>query len=115
MSIPTVADVLAVMASMGIPCVQMHWDDPNDVPPLPYALLMPESAHEQNTADGPTVEYRGYDIQLYTKRRDVALEKAVTRALRGAGIRTPLPDMARDPEGRVTISYFHTSLIEQEH
>ena len=110
----TVADAIAALDAIKLPVTQQSWDswEPETLPPLPYAILVPLSHREVTGSDGPVGEYREYQIQLYTKRRNVALEKGVRTALAAEGVRCPLPDVARDPNGHVTIAYFHTSLEE---
>jgi hypothetical protein len=115
---PTVADALAVMRGLFIPCQQGAYD-PGTAPQnasisMPYAVLVPDEARALNTGDGIAHEYRHYDIQLYTRRRDVALERRVAAALREAGIRTPQPDVALpSAEVPAAIAYFHISLSEE--
>ena len=109
----TVANAIAALSDkpLELSVAQQSWE-PKQAPLLPYALLIPLSHREVMGSDGPVGEYREYQIQLYTKRRDVALEKSVRTALAAAGVRCPLPDVVRDPNGHVTIAYFHTSLEE---
>ena len=109
--IKTVADAVSVLSSEGIEVRQMRWRAIKDLQ-LPYALLVPGDPHQLSTADGIAHEYREYDIQLYTERRDIALEKRVTAALREAGIRTPMPDVVLDANGPAYIAYYHVSLTE---
>lgn len=107
----TVADVISVLQELKLPYAQQAWNS-NQSPSLPYALLIPLNHREVMGSDGPVGEYREYQIQLYTKNRDVPREKSVRAALAAAGIRCPLPDVVRDQNGHVTIAYFRTSLEE---
>lgn len=109
----TVADLIAAMGELSIPCQQSDYD-PKKATAMPYAVLVPDEARALNTVDGPVHEYRKYDIQLYTRHRDVALEHAVTKALRDAGIRTPMPEVVL-PSADVpaAIAYFRVSLSEE--
>ena len=109
----TVADVLTAFNAqhLNIKIAQQSWDA-GQAPSLPYALLIPLNHREVMGSDGPVGEYREYQIQLYTKNRDIARERSVRAALAAEGVRCPLPDVARDSNGHVTIAYFHTSLEE---
>ena len=110
---PTVADLLTAMATLSIPCQQAAYDPRQAPTAMPYAILVPDEPRALNTVDGPAHEYRHYDIQLYTRQRDVTLERRVVDELRAAGIRTPQPDVVL-PSADVpaAIAYFHVSLSE---
>lgn len=112
-AIKTVADVLAIMADVGVPCQQANHTQQSSTPNEPYAVLVPGEHHELLTADGYAHEYRSYDLQVYTKRRDLALERLVTSALRAAGILVPMPEVTLPTdEVPAAVAYYPMSLTE---
>lgn len=112
MALATVADAVAALDSVGLESAQFEWPD-QTAPPLPYAILVPHD--EANlAADGANVLWAvPYTIELYSVRRDVALELRVKRALADVGAQSSR-SFAWDPERHYCITYFHCTLTEQE-
>jgi len=108
----TVGRVVALLNELGVPNTQAFWEDQKP-PPLPYVVLMPHGSANLH-ADG-TVRFdaRRYDLELYAKPRDIALEHRIKAALRDAEVDYD-SDFAIDEKGQVAITYFNVTLIEQE-
>lgn len=109
---PTVADALAALGSVGLPSTHLLWRA-GEAPPLPYAVLVPHESRNTYSDNRVGLRARAYDIELYSHERDVALERRVSRALDAAGV-VHTSDVATDESGRVVITYFSTTLTEQE-
>jgi hypothetical protein len=112
MSVATVSDMLAALTDAGLQAAQFEWPE-QEAPPLPYAILQPQD--EQNlVVDGRNVLWLvPYDIQLYTRERDVSLELRVKAALAERGIQSSR-SFVHDPDNHFCITYFHVTLREQE-
>jgi len=112
MGMPTLADALAALDGIGLPCTQFEWPG-QDAPPLPYAVLVPQD-EDVLAADGVNALWCvPYDIELYSRERDVPLELRVKRALADEGIQSAR-SFAHDPDRHFVITYFHVTLTEQE-
>ena len=113
MILATVGQVVAMLDELGIPNAQMMWDNDDDIPRPPYVLLVPHASNNLH-ADGTVAFEAGrYDLELYSKTRDIPLEKRIKAALRQAAIDYDT-DHAVDDKGQVIITYFHLTLTEQE-
>lgn len=113
MILATVGRVVALLDELGIPNAQMMWDADDDIPRPPYVLLVPHESNNLHTDGTVSFEAVKYDLELYSKTRDIPLEKRIKDALRRAEVDYDT-DHAVDDKGQVVITYFHTTLIEQE-
>lgn len=112
MSLATVGEVVALLDELEIPNTQLMWADQK--PPLPpYVVLVPHETKSLYADCGVWFEIRRYDLELYSKERDIPLEKQISSALRKAEIAYS-SDVVVDEKGQVAITYFSTTLIEQE-
>ena len=108
----TVGDMLAALDGIGLPATQFEWPE-QDAPSLPYAIIAPVEERSL-TMDGRNDLFTvAYDVELYSRRRDVALELRVRGALADAGIQSRR-DFYYDSEQHFCITYFHCTLTEQE-
>lgn len=108
---PTVMDALAAVRSTGLRVTTMVWPD-GDVPPLPYAVLVPHESRGQVAGDGITYRVRRYDVELYMRELSFPLMQALEDALDAAGINAS-SDVAMDESGRVSIAYYSMTLSER--
>ena len=108
----TVARAAEIFDDLEIPCTQLAWKG-RKAPPTPYVVLVPhESRHGYK--DGRVYgKARRYDMELYCRERDVALEQRIESALDAAGV-AYTSDLVIDEENKYTLTYFSTTLIEQE-
>lgn len=62
---------------------QIEWDtaDGTTPPPLPYALVVPQSSRYVYAGERVAREYTTYDVELYTRGRDLALERSIADAM----------------------------------
>ena len=109
----TVGEVVSILDGMGIPNAQLKWDGDDEIPRPPYVLLVPHESNNLHTDGTVSFEAQKYDLELYSRTRDIPLEKRIKAALRQARIDYDT-DAAVDEKGQVIITYFHTTLIEQE-
>lgn len=113
MALATVGQVVGILDDLKIPSAQLMWDSDDTKPPLPYVILVPHQSNNLHTDGTVAFEAQRYDLELYSKTRDIPLEKRVKSALRQARIDFDT-DYAVDEKGQVVITYFHVTLIEQE-
>lgn len=108
----TVAQVAEIFDDLEIPCTQLAWKG-RKAPPTPYVVLAPhESRHDYK--DGRVYrKARRYDFELYVRERDLPLEQRISKALDDAGV-SYTSDVVIDEENKYTLTYFSTTLIEQE-
>lgn len=61
---------------------QIEWDtaDWASPPPLPYALVVPQSSRYVYAGERVAREYTTYDVELYTRGRDIDLERSIANA-----------------------------------
>lgn len=112
MPLATVGDVAAVIDSIGLPVANVEWPK-NDERETPYAVLVPHASLSRFADNGTWYVARRYDIELYVSERDVPIELRLAGKLREAGI--PFTsDVYRDEENHISVTYFSTTLIEQE-
>lgn len=83
----TYDDLCAAMAACSLPFARISWDplDPDDIPPLPHVLLVPQKTRNKNAGDGMSCRITPYDVELYAKGSNIALECQVEEALTAAG------------------------------
>lgn len=112
MAILSVAQALELIDGLDIPATQLAWRD-RKPPPPPYVVLVPhESRHDYK--DGHVLrKRRAYDFELYTRERDIALEQRIEHALDEAEVAYS-SDVTMDEENKYCVTYFSTTLIEQE-
>lgn len=111
MAVLSVGDVLSIMDGLGVPATHLVWSDQKP-PPLPYAVIVP---HESRSiyADGHVLRrLRRYDIELYSRQRDVPLELRVQAALDEAECAYS-SDVVADEDGSYVITYLSTTLTEE--
>lgn len=108
----TVGQALELIDALGIPCTQLVWKG-RKAPPPPYVVLAPhESRHAYK--DGRVYgKARRYDFELYVRERDLPLEQRIESALDGAGV-PYTSDAVIDEENKYVVTYFSTTLTEQE-
>lgn len=109
----TVSQVFGILDDLKIPSAQFMWDSDDEKPSLPYVILVAQQSNNLHTDGSVAFEAQRYDLELYSKTRDIPLEKRVKAALRQARIDYDT-DYAVDEKGQVVITYFHVTLIEQE-
>lgn len=105
-----VRDLLAALGDLGIPYTQLQWPQ-GAAPSLPYAVLVPNGSRNV-FADG-AVRFAAvpYLVEVYTRERDVPLEKRVQAALDGAGIGWERYHTT-DSEGPVVVTVYSMTLTE---
>jgi len=111
MAVLSVGDVLSIMDGLDVPTAHLMWGD-HKPPPLPYAVIVP---HESRSAyaDGHVLHRaRRYDIELYSRLRDVPLELRVQRALDEAEC-AYTSDVVVDEGNHFVLTYFSTTLTEE--
>lgn len=83
----TVKELCAAVSSCGLKYAQVEWDtsDGSTPPPLPYVLIVPTTSSDV-IADGTNYARRtSYDVELYTRGRDMSLEGELEAALSAGG------------------------------
>lgn len=113
MALATVGKVVEILDGLGIPNAQFMWRGDDNKPKPPYVLLVPHQSNNLHTDGTVAFEAKKYDLELYSLERDMPLEKRISSALREARIDYDV-DHAVDDKGQVIITYFSTTLIEQE-
>ena len=83
----TYDDLCDALRACGIPFARISWDplDPEDIPPLPHALLVPQKTRNAIAADGVCCRITPYDVELYTHGSSIELEERVEEALNARG------------------------------
>ena len=83
----TYDDLCDVMRACGLPFARISWDplDPDDIPPLPHVLLMPQRTRNQSASDGISCHITPYNVELYVSGSNMALEGLVQAELEDAG------------------------------
>lgn len=92
------------------PFCQVQWA-PVKTPDLPYGVLMPletENTHKDNVTSQVWVPYQ---IELYSRTRDVPLEKRVQAVLDGLGIGWQRSHSI-DRNGPVVVAIYYVTLTE---
>lgn len=103
-------DLLDALDTLGIPFTQIQWS-PKLAPELPYVVVVPESTRNV-FADGIVKAAPvAYFMELYTRERDVPLEKRVQDALDDAGIGWNRYHTV-DDDGPVVITVYNMTLSE---
>ena len=74
------ADVYAAV-SKHVPCCHMEWPD-DKMPPVPFACYLLDYDKPICAGDEQIAVKRKWMVELYEKRRDKALEKALADTLR---------------------------------
>lgn len=79
----TYDDLCEVMRECGIPFARISWEplDPEDIPPLPHALLVPQRTRNAMADGGVCCKVTPYDIELYAHGSSIELEQRVDAAL----------------------------------
>ena len=113
MLLATLGEVVGILDTLGIPNAHIKWGVEDEKSPPPYVMVVPHESNNLHTDGTVSFEARRYDLELYSKERDMPLEKRISAALRQAGIDYDT-DVAVDEKGQVVITYFHATLIEQE-
>lgn len=108
---PTVRDALSAVRSTGLRVITMVWPD-GEVPPFPYAVLVPHESRGQVAGNEITYRARRYDVELYMQELSFPLMQALEDALDAAGINAS-SDVAVDESGRVFIAYYSMTLSER--
>ena len=67
--------------SQHVPCCHMEWPD-SSVPPVPFACYLLDYDQPIVAGDEEIAVKRKWMVELYEKRRDAALEKALADTLR---------------------------------
>lgn len=98
----TLSDLIAAIGTLGLPITQIFWPD-GHLPDLPYIVLVPQTT-EDVMADGSSyLELTPYNIELYTRYRDMDLEARLESALKDAGFPRQKNTLALD--GAVEVVY----------
>lgn len=79
----TYQELEALLAPLGVPFQFHHWETP---PPMPYGVYFDD--HANNFAADGSVYFsaRNYNIELYVRQRDEALEGRLEDIITGAGL-----------------------------
>lgn len=79
----TLGELCGIMRDVGLPYAQVQWDvDGGDAPPpLPYALLVPETSRDIMAGEANRMRLTPYRCEVYTRGRDMALEGRIEAAL----------------------------------
>jgi len=75
------ADVYATVSPI-VPCCHMEWPDDTN-PPVPFACYLLDYETPFTASDEEIAVKRRWMVELYERRRDPVLEKALGDALRG--------------------------------
>ena len=81
----TLDELCQVIDSIGLPWANTDFERGDDVSP-PYIVLKKTGGSVNGANDSAWCHLVEYDVELYTTRRDYALERTVTDALEGSGI-----------------------------
>ena len=81
----TLDELCGVIGAIGLPWTNTEWTRDDDAQ-LPYIVLKKTGGTAHGANDATWCVVAEYDIELYTERRDYALERTVTDALDDAGI-----------------------------
>ena len=81
----TLDELCQAIASIGLPWANTDFERGDDISP-PYIVLRKSGGITSGANDATWCHLVEYDIELYTQRRDYALESTVTNALDSAGI-----------------------------
>lgn len=106
----TLRQLVALLDGIGLDSTQIQWA-PDSAPPLPYAVIVPQGT-ENRFADG--MVYAGvtpYLVELYTRERDVPLEKRLQKAFDDGGIGWQRYHTT-DPDGPVVIAVYTVTVTE---
>lgn len=111
MTTPSIKDVLAVIADVGLPCAQIQFY-PEHLPEQPYVIVSPMSTRNV-FGDGIVRKLLvQYQIMLYTQRRDIPLEQRLQDALTEA--RIPWERFhTTDDEGHSVVAVYETTVTEE--
>ena len=113
----TIADFGAAVDALGLPWTNLVWPH-NDVPPMPYVVLVPGDERGVTADNDAGYTYRSYTVELYydgEDGREMALEKSLKAALKAAGIPCGRAAGPQQVYGsHALVSYLPTTLIEQE-
>ena len=107
----TLTDLIAALGSTEIPFAQIEFEDQTN-PDMPYALLVPADTRNW-FADGRVNESPVmYLVELYTRVREVAVERVIQDALDDAGIgwqRATVPVQ----DGRAIMTRWYAHVFER--
>ncbi len=83
----TYDDLCDAMRSCGLPFARISWEplDPEDIPPLPNVILMPQKTRNAKACDGISCHITPYDVELYGHGSSIELEDRVQAALEAKG------------------------------
>lgn len=83
----TYDDLCSAVASCGIPYARIAFDtdDPDELPELPYVLLMPRGTNNYMANNRIVLHITSYDVELYVDGSSIALEETVESALDAGG------------------------------
>ncbi len=84
---PTYDDLCAAIESLDLPYARVQFDtrDPDNLPNVPFVVLMPTTTNHQQAGDAIAYHVWPYNVELYTDGSNMALEGAVQSALEAAG------------------------------
>lgn len=81
----TLAQLCGALRSVGLPYAQDEWDteeaDRKSPPPLPYAILVAQASEDVIADESNFVRVTPYDVEVYTRGRDMDLERRLEDAL----------------------------------
>lgn len=103
-------DLLSALRAVGLPYTQIQWPQ-GKAPDLPYAVLVPDGTSNRFADGSPLCVPVGYTVEVYTRERDVPLEKRVQAALDDAGIGWQRYHTT-DPDGPVVLAVYSMTLTE---
>lgn len=83
----TYDDLCDAMRACGLPFARISWEplDPEDIPPLPNVILMPQRTRNAMADNGLSCRITPYNVELYANGSSIELEERVEAALKAAG------------------------------
>lgn len=76
-------DMEVLLAPLGVPFTFHHWEKP---PAMPYGVYFDDSTNNFEADDTAYVVIRRFNIELYVRQRDPALERRLEDILTAAGL-----------------------------
>lgn len=98
----TLEQLTALLLTLGIPVAYSHFDHPQKPPFAVFYLLEDEN---MSADDGVYFTDSRFNVELYTRRKDPALERRVQRLLRDNGLYWEKAESFIESEGVYEVLY----------
>lgn len=87
MPTPTYDDLCDVCEELSVPFARIEFDplDSDGIPEPPFFVLMPQYGGSYTASNAVVADIRPYDLELYTRGSDMALEASVRAKLKEHG------------------------------